>query len=123
MQAETALKDKLCALEKSVLEPAVRSSPDELDQLLADEFVEFGSSGRVFNKQQVVAALQTESGAHWSLTDFRARLLGPGVALVTYRSVQQAEQNASRHSLRSSIWILQAGRWQMSFHQGTPTEP
>jgi hypothetical protein len=44
------------------------------------------------------------------------------VVLVTYRSVSRDPVSGKeRHALRSSIWKLIDGRWQMTFHQGTPT--
>ena len=39
---------QLWALEEDLLKPEVRKSADRVGRLLADEFIEFGSSGRVF---------------------------------------------------------------------------
>ena len=47
-------------LEEELLNPEVRRSPDQVGDLLSDDFVEFGSSGGVFNKQQVIEALEQE---------------------------------------------------------------
>ena len=123
MATEAAdLEAQLRALEERLLDPQVRASPQALGQLLADEFVELGSSGRVWDKQGVLAALPGESGVRYSLENLRARRLAPDVALVTYRATR-TELPAGResHSLRSSIWQFRDGRWQMVFHQGTPT--
>ena len=47
-------------------------------------------------------------------------MLGPGVVLVTYRIARRASPEESpQHLLRSSIWKLIDGQWQMVFHQGT----
>jgi hypothetical protein len=49
--------------------------------------------------------------------------LAPGVVLVTYNAVRQDESEEQlAYSLRSSIWRLSEGRWQMIFHQGTPSK-
>ena len=116
----------LCRLEEELLNPEVRHSPDQIGKLLSDDFVEFGSSGGVFNKQQVIEALGQERPPdptiRLSLVDFIARRLAPDVILVTYRVIQKdgcGTKQASR--LRSSIWKLIEGRWQMVFHQGTPS--
>ncbi|MGQ0635449.1 MAG: nuclear transport factor 2 family protein [Planctomycetaceae bacterium] len=112
---------QLRRLEQRLLKPAVRNSPAELAELLAPEFVDFGSSGRVFDRQQIIEALAGEAVISSSLADFGVRVLAPGVALATYRSIRR---NASGHvvfeSLRSSIWQRRGGRWRMVFHQGTP---
>ncbi len=59
-----------------------------------------------------------------SMSEFSARFLSEDVVLVTYRSVRRNPVSSMEwHSLRSSIWKLTDGRWQMTFHQGTPTQP
>jgi hypothetical protein len=123
VSAEAAL---LRRLEEELLKPEVRRSPGQVGVLLSDDFVEFGSSGGVFNKQQVIEALEQEGPAdpsiHLSLVDFIARRLASDVILVTYRTIQEVGPGAKQESrLRSSIWKLIEGRWQMVFHQGTPS--
>jgi hypothetical protein len=113
-------------LEEELLKPEVRHSPDQVGDLLSDDFVEFGSSGGVFNKQQVIEALEQEGppdpSIRLSLVDFVARGLASDVILVTYRIIQEGGPGTSQESrLRSSIWKLIEGRWQMVFHQGTPS--
>ena len=113
-------------LEEELLKPEVRHAPDRVGDLLSDDFVEFGSSGNVYNKQQVIEALDEEGPAdptiRLSLVDFIAQGLAPGVILVTYRTIQEGSPGSRRESrLRSSIWKLTEGRWQMVFHQGTPS--
>lgn len=51
---ETNLEAQLKALEKSHLKPEIRRSSEELDRLLADDFFEFGSSGKVIYKKDCV---------------------------------------------------------------------
>ena len=105
--------------ERALLEPNLRKSAF-VGQLLAESFVEFGSSGRVFNKAQVIAALHAESPTQVVASEFRIRLLTPEVALVTYRAVRSGQP--PRGTLRSSVWRRQEGQWQMVFHQGTFAE-
>ena len=81
----------------------------------------FGSSGRVFDKRRIIEALQQETPEKTlpiSLVDFAVRRLAPNVMLVTYRATSQ---DTLESRLRSSIWKLIEGRWQMVFHQGTPS--
>ena len=113
-------------LEEGLLKPEVRHSPGQVGDLLSDDFIEFGSSGRVFNKQQVIEALEREGPAdstiRLSLVDFIARGLASNVILVTYLTIQEGGPGTRQDSrLRSTIWKLIEGRWQMVFHQGTPS--
>lgn len=112
--------DELRLLEERLLQPAFRRDRAAVAQLLADEFVEYGSSGRIFTKAQVLDLLAGEEPRRISLQDFAAQAIGPGVALATYRAIREADSGHGGTSLRSSLWIHREGRWQMIFHQGTP---
>jgi len=121
MEADRTLATLLRELEERLLCSDVRRSPTAVGELLADEFVEFGSSGRVFDKQQTIDALRGEATtAQRSVLDFRTSALAPGIVLATYRlASSDSDGEAPKHSLRSSIWKLIGERWQMVFHQGT----
>ena len=107
--------DELHKLEMEVLDPKTRGNPDRLDLLLRSDFVEFGSSGRVYHKNMLIDMMVNEQHAPVLIRDFNVRDLAGQAALVTYRTVGQSGQEARR----SSVWVLRAGRWQMVFHQGT----
>ncbi len=104
------LTEQIRRLEEQLLIPKVRSSPERLGLLLADDFLEIGSSGRTFDKSQIIDALQGESGFDYSMQDFKVKQLSSDIALATYRLDA---------SLRSSIWVHRQERWQLMFHQGT----
>jgi hypothetical protein len=117
------LTERIRELEESLLDPRVRGSRKALGDLLADEFLEFGSSGRRFTKSQIVEALVGEAAEEprFSLADFSLLVLAPDVVLATYRAeARGVDPSPPRHSWRSSVWVLRSGRWQLLFHQGTP---
>lgn len=101
-----------------MLESDVRKSEAMLE-LLADDFVEFGSSGRTYTKAELVALLQAETPSVQRTSDFKVALLSPEVGLITY--VIRREGEPPVYSLRSSVWQLRGERWQLIFHQGTVT--
>ncbi|MEQ8176033.1 MAG: nuclear transport factor 2 family protein [Syntrophomonadaceae bacterium] len=116
-------KKTLFKLEEMLLQTDLRKSPQELGELLADDFIEIGSSGRTYDKQDTIEALMTSSLRESRISDFELRLITPLIALVTYRLVQENRVNGreiEKISLRSSIWRAQGSRWQILFHQGTP---
>ncbi|MHB8303553.1 MAG: nuclear transport factor 2 family protein [Acidobacteriaceae bacterium] len=104
-------------LEEQLLDPAIRRDRQSISRLLADEFREFGSSGRVFGKEDILAELASESSMPITLDDFQAEAVASDVFLATYRATRTA--TASVSSLRSSLWVFRDARWQMLFHQGT----
>lgn len=98
-----------------LLDPDVRADPTRVSDLLHDDFIEFGSTGRVYNKRILLDMLRSESPSTVVVRDFTVRPLSSDTALVTYRSVGQWGQEARR----SSVWVRQDGEWKMAFHQGT----
>ena len=91
------------------------------DKILANEFIEYGSSGTIYNKQQTLDIICTVPDSYYQITDFSARPLASGLVLATYTASRyslktQREMGSSR---RSSIWQLIDNQWQLLFHQGT----
>ena len=107
-------------LEESLLQPDVRKSV-RLSELLSDGFVEFGSSGRVYTKADLVAVLQAETPVAQTTAHFKVAMLAPQVALVTYRIRRHSMPPVD--TLRCSIWQRDGTQWRMAFHQGTITSP
>ena len=109
------------SLEERLLDPAVRRDSEQVSALLADDFVEFGSSGRTFDKTQVLECLRNELPPEEALIrNFVAKPLCSTVFLVTYRATRRDPSGVHRsHSWRCSIWVKGDGRWQLLFHQGT----
>lgn len=109
-------------LEMELLDPTTRRDRDKVGELLADEFVEIGSTGKQHDKAAVIAALSAEGEAApvRQVNDLRVMPVTAGVALVTYRVRRVYPDGTVTHSLRSSLWRRCGGRWRMVFHQGTP---
>ncbi|MEH2061715.1 MAG: DUF4440 domain-containing protein [Nostoc sp.] len=122
MKADYLEESLFREFEERLLQPNLRKSAKDIMDLLADEFIEFGSSGRVFDKQQIIKSLQNEpmeALTQRSITEFKTLILATGVVLVTYRIVKHISGEEPVHSLRSSIWKLNNAQWKMIFHQGT----
>jgi hypothetical protein len=114
--ANEALAAELHRLESAL----ARRDPELIDgdtaalsALIADDFLEFGASGRTWRAADVRKLLTTERPRDVPMEEFAVMRLAPTVALVAY------ESRDPRHAKRSSLWIRRKGRWQMVFHQGT----
>jgi hypothetical protein len=100
------------SLERELVSPNARKDRARMDQLLADDFEEYGSSGKVFRKSDI---LDTPfASASCNLSNFTFCDLAQGVTLVKYMSA-----NSGRTAMRSSIWVKNGGTWQLLHHQGT----
>jgi len=116
------IEDHLRSLEEHLLNPTVRRDSVAVAALLADDFIEFGGSGRVFDKASILEDLKNEPPRPASLlTDFKTRELAPNVILATYKATRRnAAGEPVGQSWRSSIWTHINGQWQITFHQGSP---
>lgn len=108
------LQDHLYSLEERLFHPDREPNRADLIPLLAEDFQEFCSSGRIMNRQQAVDALLNSTPRAATISYFYVDLLAPNVALATYHAT-----TALFVSYRSSLWVLRDNRWQLHFHQGT----
>ena len=110
------------ALEISLLKPEVRKSRDSLERLLADDFLEIGSSGKEWRKAEIIRALLDATSYPIGFDSMVSRYVGENVVLVTYRSrrLQSPDRN---DAIRSSIWRRRNDEWELVFHQGTKAGP
>lgn len=110
------------ALEVELHHSGVRCDVARLDHLLHEDFHEIGRSGNRYDRATVMRFLSTLEEVPPAMSDdFVLQELAPGVVLLNYRSADvQPDGALSRHTLRSSIWVMEEGRWQIRYHQGTP---
>ena len=118
-----ALAIELSRLEAELHLPAVRADGDRVSDLLHAEFEEVGRSGQFHSRNATLIALKREAHPYEIASDgYVATKIGTDVALLTYRSAHRQEDGTfTRHTLRSSIWVLVTGHWKLRYHQGTPT--
>jgi crotonobetainyl-CoA:carnitine CoA-transferase CaiB-like acyl-CoA transferase len=120
--ADEAAVDEEVALvvdrELRLLRPAVRRDPELVDALLDPGFVEFGASGRRWDRAAMVAAIGAEltDGTEPEVSEVDAQRLAADLVQVTYRT-----DRPGRSVRRSSLWRKDSGGdWRLCFHQGTP---
>lgn len=102
-------------LERELLGPLVRGDIGRTAVLLHPDFMEIGSSGRVWTRDAMMMALEEDPGERTDIEILGVDRIGTGAVLLTYRSFAR-----SGTTLRSSLWVLDGNRWRLRFHQGTP---
>jgi hypothetical protein len=102
---------------------ATHKTAARLDVLLHEDFREFGQSGLVYSKADILSHFPTETRHAEVIADcFEMKRLSDAIVLLTYRSAHQlVDGSLDKCALRSSLWEHSELRWQMRFHQGTPT--
>jgi len=114
------LHDEILTLEQQLLQPQYCGSSDFLQRVLAEDFVEFGQSGQRFHRNQIIELLCSGGDdTDLEIEEFEIAKLDTHTALATYRA---ASRRTACPVLRSSPWQKHPQRrWQLRFHQGTPT--
>ncbi len=106
---------QICSLELRLLQPSVRCSEKELNELIADDFIEIGSSGRIYDKTSAIQAVL--SNDHEDLSEnynLNAKQLGSELVLIEYTTRNGEIQ-------RSSVWQHKDQNWVILFHQAVKT--
>lgn len=117
---QDALSAHLFSLELALLDLAIRRDRARVEQLLADDFQEFGASGRVWSRVQILKLLESEPPRQIATRELACHPIAEDVALVTYRAVSADPQtHETLTTMRSSLWVRVDGQWKMRFHQGT----
>lgn len=115
-------RDEILELEKNLLSSDVRKSAEKINELLADDFVEFSSSGSEYHykKGDVFQAEDDERSLNWEILNFDIKEIDDKCVLATYKVVKYDEiDERKRYSLRSSLWRKEGKSFKMFFHQGT----
>jgi hypothetical protein len=107
---------RLRELEESLWRAETRFDVAHMEAVIAPDCVEFGSSGKIYTRRQIVETPPTELRARLPLEGFAVRLVATDLALVTYRS---AYLDPFAEANRSSLWRRTGDDWQLVFHQGT----
>ncbi len=118
---DQSIHELLLKLEQQLMDPVFRRNREQVSALLAEDFREFGSSGRVWTKATILDYLAPEIPQPAPVVeDFAIQHLSPEIVLATYRVVRaQSDPNMPQVSLRSSLWTRSRDGWQILFHQGT----
>ncbi len=108
------LFENLKSLEIELSTQSIRKNSERISMLLADDFCEFGKSGRVFDKASIIQLLKEETPYEIQFSNFKFKHLSENVVLLTYQAFAQGI-----YSNRSSVWCCDNDLWKLSHHQGT----
>lgn len=104
--------------ELRLLDPVVRASVDLLTTLLHPEFREIGTSGRLWDRNTIIAELTSDDAPRpGPLT--ASRMHGEQLCADLVQLLFDTESKGLR-SHRSSLWRLTDDGWRLYFHQATP---
>jgi hypothetical protein len=119
--ASTPDPSTLLALELALAQRDEAAIPGGYEAVLAPDFVEIGSSGRVWTRAEILEALHAEPpNTSIAIESFELADVAPDVLLATYDALALDADGVPIRRRRSSTWLRRDGRWELRFHQGTP---
>lgn len=104
--------------ELRLLDPVVRASAGILATLLHPDFREIGTSGRLWERDSIIAMLTAPDAPHpdpLTASRMRGDQLAPDLVHLTFDT-----ECKGLRSHRSSLWRLTDRGWLLYFHQATP---
>lgn len=113
------LKEVIYELETDLLKPEVRTSYDKLNELIADDFIEYGSKGLIYDKRNILERLPKGNPPSYNLYDFEFIPLSEFIIQTRFKTDIVDTDQIKTTSLRTSLWRKTNDKWQMFFHQGT----
>ncbi|WP_338041212.1 nuclear transport factor 2 family protein [Macrococcus brunensis] len=110
----------LLTLEKSLFKYENCRDFHFLNHILHSDFMEYGTSGQIYNREETIALLQTvQTDRPIIIHSSKILKLTNTHWLLHYVSENQESGIISN---RSSIWVKTQSHYQMFFHQGTQTD-
>jgi hypothetical protein len=119
LQIKPRLEEKLIQLEQNLLDPGFYRDIDNLNGCLAADFMEFGQSGTVYDRETTIRLLAAAENRNIGIRDFSIRCLSSHAAVAHYTAISVKKDGTENNSLRTSIWVKEEDRWKLLFHQGT----
>jgi hypothetical protein len=121
---------EIVRLEEAMWREATRFDLAFQEATFSADFVEFGRSGRVYTRAEIIRTDSHPIHAKLPLANLHVTALDDNIVLVTYNS-EAVYAGVVEHARRSSIWSRSPSpnqspnqaAWVMRFHQGTPYFP
>ena len=111
-------RNELQRLEEELWIDETRFDRPYMEKVMANDFFEFGRSGRVYEREDTLTIDKGSIDAVIPLPNFKIRLLTDDVAQVTYDSAVTYDGVVEK-GRRSSIWTRAGNSWLLRLHQGT----
>jgi hypothetical protein len=122
-QTPTVPDSQLTAVEKSLPEAIQKKDSDFFKRTLADDYMEVGIDGHVYDKHDLLLGLSGVQLTDYYLYNFRVLHLDENAVVVTYDAVLRMTwegERVPRYQHLSSVWVKQGGEWKLKFRQATP---
>ncbi|MGN1372051.1 MAG: DUF4440 domain-containing protein [Candidatus Coprovivens sp.] len=102
-------------LEKSLFKKEYLNDREYLDRIFHDDYMEYGKSGLIYYKKEIVDSLFGSENRNIEIKDLTVKRLSDMYYLIHYISIE----GEAFETLRTSIWVDTGDECKLLFHQGT----
>jgi len=106
------------AAEKQYIDGMVKSDPDSVAKVLADDLSYTHSSAKMETKADVLKGI-TNTVQYTSITVESTKVRQYGNTIITNHNMMYTGPKVSSHVYVTMVWVKQAGGWQMVTRQAT----
>ena len=106
------------AAEKQYIDGMVKSDPDSVAKVLADDLSYTHSSAKMETKADVLKGI-TGKVQYTSITVESTKVRQYGYTIITSHNMMYTGPNVSSHVYVTMVWVKQGGGWQMVQRQAT----
>ena len=106
-------------MELGLLDKNIRNNKKELIKYISKEFIEYGTSGRIYTYDDTLNFLPLEEKQiEYKILKMDSKILSESIILLLYTiEINNGVENIITN--RSSIWKRDNNNWKIMFHQGT----
>jgi hypothetical protein len=106
-------ESEIFELENQLLDSGKRHSEDFLKEILSEEFVEIGSSGKTYDREDTIKELLKSKDFEYEISDFKTIELGKDIILASYKIKLNGKLSS-----RNSLWKKFNDKWRIVYHRG-----
>jgi len=124
----TPLEQTLIANSHAVAEAQKTHDANGLKRLLATDFQQVGSEGRLHDVNDLLEDMNDAKLKDYSIYNVSVVPVDEDAAIVTYDCVVKMSEGdgdgvAPRYQRFSDLWVKQGEQWRLKFQQATPRRP
>jgi len=123
----TQPEQMLISQSQAVAQAEKAKDGDVLKRLLADDFQQVGSEGKLHDKDDVMGDAKDGKLTDYTLYNLKVLAVDDNAVIVTYDAViHMAEGDdllAPRYQHISDVWVKQGEQWRLRFQQATARRP
>jgi hypothetical protein len=120
--AQSAVETELLKLDQERCTAITESNWTRYSELMADDLLHIHATGRIENKEQVLAGMKASPRKTYRGGEIKVRAYGD-FAVMTGSQFNKVGDQAPTESAVTQVWVRRAGKWQQVSFQATRKAP